>query len=96
MRRNNFMVFGIPETENETSEEVEKRVVVEVLKKKLGVNLKTIERVHRVGKPHHNKSAEPSRPRPVILKLYDYKEKEKVFNSCGKLKGSGILVGDDY
>ncbi|KAH9375203.1 hypothetical protein HPB48_017135 [Haemaphysalis longicornis] len=97
MRRNNFVVFGIAETEKETSEELEKKVVVEVLKKKLGVNLKTIERMHKVGKPHHNKSAEePSRPRPAILKLYDYKEKEKVFNSCGKLKGSGISVGDDY
>lgn len=52
MWRNNLKVFGIPETENETSEELEKKVVVEVLKKKLSVNVKTIERMHRVGKPH--------------------------------------------
>lgn len=59
--------------------------------------MKTIERMHRIGKPRKIKTAEEnSRPRPVILKFYDYKEKEKVFQNCAKLKGSGISVGDDY
>lgn len=83
------MVFGIPESEKESVADLEAKVLVNVFRERLGVTLSTVERIHRIGK----KSA---RPRPVILRLYDYREKSEVYKQCSKLKGSGISISDNF
>lgn len=89
-RRNNLMVFGIPEGEKETTEELPTEVLTDLFDKQLNVTLHTFERIHRI------KKRQSKQPRPVILKLYDSREKSKVYKNCKKLKGTGISIADDY
>ncbi|KAM7311099.1 uncharacterized protein ISCGN_008007 [Ixodes scapularis] len=63
-RRNNLIVFGIPETPNETVENLKQSVINTVFQQQLGVTVKTVERIHRLGKRTDGKI------RPVILKLW--------------------------
>lgn len=60
-RRNNLMVFGIPEGERETTEELSTKVLTDLFDKQLNVTLHTVERIHRIGK------RQSKQPRPVIL-----------------------------
>lgn len=46
--------------------------------------------MHRIGQ----RNAE--RPRPVILKLYNYVDKTKVLSSCFKLKRTNISISEDF
>lgn len=89
-RRNNVIVFGVPESENETREDIEQKVVKNIFSEKLGVMVSSVERIHRLGQKKQ------SRDRPVILKLYDFNEKVAIFKNCKKLKGTKISVSDDY
>lgn len=85
-----MLVFGIPEGENETEEELKQKVLHDVFDKRLGVKVNTVERIHRLGKKRNDKT------RPVIMRLFDYNEKTAVFSNCKKLKGSEISVSSDY
>ncbi|CAN8026724.1 unnamed protein product [Ixodes persulcatus] len=89
-RRNNLIVFGIPETRSETDDELKTKVISDVFEQQLGVTGKTVVRIHRLGKKKEGKC------RPVIMKLYDHNEKVQVFQNCKKLKGSKISVSNDY
>ncbi|XP_049516249.1 uncharacterized protein LOC125942146 [Dermacentor silvarum] len=89
-RRNNLVVFGLTESANESAQVLNKRVVNDIFSKVLGIEITTVERIHRIGKVN------PDRPRPVILKFYDYKEKNTVLKSCAKLKGTSIRISNDY
>lgn len=89
-RRNNFIVFGITESDNETTEQNEKKVPTDVFRERLKVNVTSAERIHRLGRKQEGKT------RPVIIRVFDYKEKVAVFKNCRKLKGTGIAVSDDF
>lgn len=89
-RRNNVIIYGIKEEQRESSESLRDIVTDTVFKDKLGISVTGIERCHRLGK----KGGE--RPRPVILKLLDYREKVSIFHNARKLKGSDISISDDY
>lgn len=43
-------MFDIPEAQNETDDEVKTKVVTDLFLNKLGVTIKTLERIHRLGK----------------------------------------------
>ncbi|XP_077553111.1 uncharacterized protein LOC144167823 [Haemaphysalis longicornis] len=89
-RRNNIIVFGIPEDEKETADALANTIVEGVFKNVLGVQLSSIERMHRLERKQANKN------RPVILKLFDYREKAEVLANCFKLKGTDISVSEDF
>ncbi|KAH7979523.1 hypothetical protein HPB49_009750 [Dermacentor silvarum] len=89
-RRNNLLVFGIKESASETDIDLKEAVVKKVFQDKLGVEIKTVERIHRLGRIKKGKT------RPVIMRFYDYKEKEHVMKNCYKLKGSSYSVSNDY
>lgn len=82
-RRNNLIVFGLPEVVNETAEGLAKSVIEDLFQKTLDVTVCSIERMHRLGR----KTAH--RPRPVIMRFMDHREKLAVLINCPKLKGEG-------
>lgn len=49
-RRNNILVFGVPESEGASMNELTEAIVGNLFKEKLGVEVKTIEKIHRLGK----------------------------------------------
>ncbi|CAN7990911.1 unnamed protein product, partial [Ixodes hexagonus] len=89
-RRNNITVFGIPEQERETDKIIRKKVIQDLFRDRLGVDVQSVERIHRLG------AKKPEKTRPVIMKVYDYNEKSDVFRNCVKLKGTKISVPNDY
>ncbi|CAN7949144.1 unnamed protein product, partial [Ixodes pacificus] len=89
-RRNNIIVYDVPEAANETAESLQSQVVNGIFGEKLGVCITSTERLHRIGKRTAH------RPRPVIVKLFNFSEKTLIFKNCRKLKGSSISVSEDF
>ena len=95
-RRNNIRVNGIPESPRETWEETEKKVI-ETVRNKLGVNI-DIERAHKVmrkPKPGNNGQSDSSKPRTIVCRLRDWKQKEQVLRKARKKKPRGLFITED-
>lgn len=89
-RRNNIVTYGLKEENNESASELQKKVENNLLRSKLEVQVRSIKRIHRVGRK------DAGNERPVILRFYDFTEKVKVFQSCHKLKNSGISISENF
>ncbi|XP_070388864.1 protein unc-13 homolog C-like isoform X2 [Dermacentor albipictus] len=88
--RRNILVYGVKEKEGEDSKELERKVNEEIFKNVLGVEINSIERIHRIG------AKNAQRPRPIILRFYNHIDKTKVLSSCFKLKGTEIAISEDF
>lgn len=71
-RRNNLLIFGLPEKYNESTEELKRIVTKDVFLETLGITVTSIERIHRFGRKRDETN------RPVIIKFFDYNEKEEI------------------
>ena len=93
-RRNNLVVDGIPEAQNESWKETEDKVMC-VINEKLHLDSSQmmIERVHRTGNPTGYSG---KRPRPIMIKFLRYKDKMAVLGKAKKPKGTNIYVNEDY
>ena len=90
-RRNNLVLYGLEERNQETWEQTE-GMVMEFLLNHLHLKLDSneIERAHRIGPKH------PGRNRLVIIKLGSYKTRSKILNAAGCLRGSPFRIGEDF
>ena len=90
-RRQNVVLHGVDEEENETWDCTEEKVM-KVLHENLGlqVDRSQIERAHRTGVRRMNGT------RPIICKFLSDKIKESVLNNCKKLQGTQIFIVQDY
>ena len=97
-RRNNVRVDGIPEEDNETREETEAKVK-QVLKDELNLpSAPDIERAHRVGKSSRRPASaqnSASRPRTIVCRLRDWKERETILKCARRIKPDNIFVKED-
>jgi len=86
-RRNNVRVFGVPEKDNEDTD----NMVLSIFNDQLGVPIgkDDIDRSHRVGVRSED------RPRAIIVKFVSYRRRAEVFSQKKKLKGSGVVVCED-
>ncbi|KAM7299805.1 uncharacterized protein ISCGN_020370 [Ixodes scapularis] len=89
-RRNNLIIYELPEKDKESEDDLKQKVIKELFDVKLGVQVMSLERIHRLGYKR-NESC-----RPVIIKLFNYNEKLSVLKNCKKLKGTTISVSSDY
>ncbi|XP_078667360.1 uncharacterized protein LOC144909172 [Branchiostoma floridae x Branchiostoma belcheri] len=89
-RRNNLIFDRIKDDRKETWEQSETKVK-EVLRNKLRLNTDNIEieRAHRNGKPG-------DRPRPIVVKLLRYKDKQNILRQAKMLKGTQIFINEDF
>ncbi|KAJ8390585.1 hypothetical protein AAFF_G00101910 [Aldrovandia affinis] len=93
-KRNNVVVDGIPETQNESWKETEDKVRFVITEKlHLDNSQMVIERAHRTGNPSGYSG---KRPRPIVIKFLRYKDKMAVLSKAKDLKGTNIYVNDDY
>lgn len=90
-RRNNLKIDGIKESEKETWEECEEKIQ-EVLEKKLNISGIEIERAHRMGR----KQSGSVKPRTIIFKLFNWKQKELILKNTKYLKDTGIYINEDF
>lgn len=89
-RRNNLIIHGIPEEKNEDPSSLDNIVNGKIISDILKTEPVAIERIHRLGKPATKKV------RPVILKLLDHRDKNRLLKNCFKLKGSNFAISEDF
>ena len=91
-RRSNVLFFNIPEEPKESWAMCELKVR-NLVKDCMGLELgeMDIERAHRVGPPGRS-----SKPRKVVAKMWNYKNKERILANAKKFKANGIDVSEDF
>ena len=72
----------------ECEEEIQK-----VFNEKAGVKNVQIDWVHRSNRSKNNNS---EKPRTVVCKLLNYKQKEEILRNAKKLKGSKVFINEDF
>ncbi|KAH9367408.1 hypothetical protein HPB48_004003 [Haemaphysalis longicornis] len=88
-RRNNLIIYGINEEPEEDVKSLEDKIKHEVFKDVLEIEVTSVERIHRIGK-YKNQH------RLVIVRFYDFAEKAKILSCCNKLKGTDIVISEDF
>ncbi|XP_065681347.1 uncharacterized protein LOC136094977 [Hydra vulgaris] len=88
-RRNNLRIDGVKESENESWEESDSKVK-KIFEDYLNVKNVKIERAHRTGKKDVKK------PRTIVLKLLDFKDKTEILKKSFNLKGKNIFINEDF
>jgi len=90
-RRNNLKIDGIKESENEAWDECEEKIK-KVLEKEMNITAIEIERAHRMGR----KQRENTKPRTIIFKLCNWKQKELILKNAKHLKDTGKYINEDF
>ena len=95
-RRNNIRVSGIPECPGETWNDSENKVK-EAIKSSHGLEIE-IERAHRVDKRKKvggkQSKEEKEKPRTIVCKLKDWKQRESVIREARKVKPKGFYIAE--
>ncbi|XP_065678519.1 uncharacterized protein LOC136093436 [Hydra vulgaris] len=89
IKRNNLRIEGVKENDNENWDDTEVKII-NLLENNLNVKDVIIERAHRTGIIDNKK------PRTIVIKLLNYKDKVKILKNSNKLKGSGIYINEDF
>lgn len=89
-RRQNLVFYGVDDTNNKETWNESENLIKSICKDKLGVDLKTVQRAHRVGRYNENFK------RPIIVNFASYKEKQDILSNAKKFKGSNYSVDQDY
>ncbi|XP_064470057.1 protein unc-13 homolog C-like [Ornithodoros turicata] len=90
-RRDNLVFYGITNTSNKMWKESEEKMRI-MCHDNLGVTVHSeqIERAHRVGRLQESKTC------PIIVKFSSYKTKEAILRNAFKLKGTALVVSEDF
>lgn len=88
VRRNNLVIFGVDELGYERNIDT-CYIVLDILAKFCGMNISenVVNNAYRLGR---------GRRRPIILKLNNFFVKEHILENVYKLKGSKIVIENDY
>lgn len=94
-RRDNLRIEGLPEDPQETWEMTEGKVA-KVLKESLKLDFTpSIVRAHRTGSRTNSQGEKRNKPRTVVCKFHDWKQKECILKTAKKIKPKGIYVNED-
>jgi hypothetical protein len=97
-RRNNLIFFNVPESTNQTErEDCEKLIVSELVKcgifdRDVADNNHLTDRAHRLGRFDKSKT----NPRPIIVRVYNFRDKEHILKNSFKLVDSTMNVSEDF
>lgn len=104
-RRNNVVIYGIPEEVGETWNSCENKVKHEIAEKLEIKDELLIERAHRVGvkgrdqkRPRINGNGgrrQNDQPRPIVAKFLNWKQKSTVVRAAQKKRPKGVMFKDD-
>uniref|UniRef100_A0ABM0MKS9 Uncharacterized protein LOC102803158 n=1 Tax=Saccoglossus kowalevskii TaxID=10224 RepID=A0ABM0MKS9_SACKO len=90
-RRNNLVFFGVSGTETE-SWNASEMIVKGIIGERLGINDDIpFDRVHRIANAPDVRGS-----KPIIARFSHYKDREMVMSKAKKLKGSNVIVGEDF
>lgn len=86
LRRNNLRIFGIPESNDESTDQLVLKVARDI---DVPMKLSDIDRSHRVGKPGGQ------HPRAVLCKFVSYAVRRQFIAKRRQLKGSSVSIKED-
>ena len=91
-RRENLLFLNIDESTGEDC----KMILHKLFAEKLGLQTSVVssmrfQRAHRLGQPRQD-----GKPRPIIARFCFFEDREKVWSSRFKLKGTPIIINEDY
>lgn len=88
-RRNCLRIYGVTESEAESTDEV----ILKLAQEKLKVDMKKedIDRSHRV--PYRD--TDNGKPKPIIVKFTSYNLRDKIYRARSLLKGTRIYINED-
>lgn len=86
----NLIVYRFPEDDKGNQRDLDVETNEKIIRNVLKLKLVAIELFRRLGKAATNKV------RPVILKLLDFRDRNKILQNCSKLKGSSFAIGEDF
>ena len=90
-RRGNLLFDGIPETDNESWIDCEKKIVEQLTAMKVtDPNSIIFEQVSRMGVKSKDKT------RTIVAKFSHFKDRERVWNARINLKGSKVWISEDF
>ena len=93
-RRNDIRIDGIEEEEGGVWEIFQAKAT-KVFKKKLGIENKIIiEGAHRTKRNYRNE--DKKRPRTIVLRLANFKDKNIILKNVNILKGSDVYVNENF
>ncbi|XP_065674047.1 uncharacterized protein LOC136090992 [Hydra vulgaris] len=92
--RNNIRIDGVRENEKETWDQIEKKVQ-QIFNDQLKISNIIIERAHRIER-RFNVEKIKNKPRTIILKLLNYKDKENILENAKMLKDTGNFINEDF
>ena len=81
-RRNCLRVSGIPEVENEVTDDIIMKMASDI---NVDITLDEIDRSHRIGRPV------PTKPRDIIVKLSTFRVSQKLYQARKELKTQGYI-----
>lgn len=87
-RKNNLRITGVPENENEDTEQI----ILKLLHEKLNlkhISRTDIEKCHRIGEK------KPQGKRTIFVRLHDIKIRNQIYKSKKGLKGLRVLIRED-
>lgn len=91
-RRSNLRIDGVQESDQETWSQCEEKIK-RIMKENMEIDTEIeIERAHRMG----NRQNSDGRPRTIIFKLFNWKQKELILKNRKNLKGTGYYVNEDF
>lgn len=87
--RNNLVIFNIEETSNETTAEL-LQIVLQLFSSKLNINIEArdIDNIFWMGRVKGM--------RPILLKLQSFLQKVEILKVSKKLKGTNIVISNDF
>ena len=98
-RRDNIVVFGVPEDPAENKPEDTERILTKILMNHGLIDKDhdmdhdpVFHRVHRIGPKKDN----TAKPRPIICKCVYYKDRQEFLRGYVKLIGTGYSIAEDY
>jgi len=99
-RRNNIIIRGIPESNNETSLECEEKArmfLVNELKLdgERARNMKFV-RVHRMGGFQNNRNNADARSRPIIIRFQNYEDKAMAWSARNKISDRSLFISENF
>ena len=91
-RRNCLRFHGVPETAGENTD----KVIIELVKEKMGVELhpSDIDRSHRIT-PRNPKEGDHAQPKSIIVKFSRYNARDSVYRARTKLRRTNIYIHED-
>ena len=97
-RRNNLVFFGIPEIGDQRNVEKCEVIITQILiqhgiiSQDIANQRELFDRAHRLGPRRRNQD----RPRPIIVRVTYYKDKEYILSQGYKFKDSAFNVSEDF